>query len=131
MGERKQLHLGREQRGKLFEFESPIITNWDKAEPRAGSLGQQLPGHKIAVMLHDGQENQVAFANKPSAPRLGNAINALSSPPCENDFVWTRRADVFWLPLPRIFVSFRRARAQCMQTSMHICVFVLVKIPQR
>src|SRR6266498_5403234 len=119
MGERKQLHLGREQRGNLFEFESPIITNWDKTEPRAGSLGQQLPRHKVAVVLHHRQENYVAFPNKFSAPCLRYEINALSRSTGEHDLICPRRTDVFCNAVPRFFVSFGRARAQRVRSEEH------------
>ena len=38
MGESEEFHLRSEQGGQLFQFEGPIITNGDKAEPRTCSF---------------------------------------------------------------------------------------------
>ena len=92
---------------------------------------QQLPRHEVAVMLHFGEQDHVARAKKFSAPRLRDEIDALGRAAGEDDLVGARRADVVRDALPRVFVSFRRARAQLVQAAMHIGVVVLVVIPQR
>src|SRR5205823_13363506 len=112
-------------------FESPIIKHGHEAEPRSGSFGQQLPRHKVAVVLHSRQENHVSFANKSSAPRLRHEIDAFSGATREDNFVSARSADVICHALSRVFVGFRRARAQCVQSAMDISVFMLIKIPNR
>ena len=78
-------------------------------------------------MLHFRQENDVSFANKFSAPCLSHQIDALSGPTREDDFICARRADVFCNTPPRLFVSLGRARAQSMQSTMDICIVMLIK----
>src|SRR5205823_1118165 len=65
------------------------------------------------------------------APGLRHKIDALGRPAREDDFLSTRRADVLRDALPRLFVSFRRARTQRVQAAMHIGIVVLVKITKR
>src|SRR5213593_292016 len=83
------------------------------------------------MVLHHRQENHAAFANKFSAPRLGNEVNALRRSPRENDFVSVRCADVSCNALACLFVSLRRARTQGVQSPMNIGVLVFVKILKR
>ena len=78
------------------------------------------------MVLHFRQENDVAFANKFSAPCLGHQINALGGPAREYDFFGARRADVFRNTPPRVLISFCRARAQSVQATMNICILMLV-----
>src|SRR5437868_1642507 len=82
-------------------------------------------------MLHSRQENHVSLANEFSAPRLGHEIDAFSGATREDNFVSARSADVICHALSRVFVGFRRARAQCVQSAMDISVFMLIKIPKR
>ena len=126
----KQLHLGREQRRQLLELESPIITNWNKAKPRTCSFRQQLPWHQVAMVLHHSQQDYVACAKKFSTPRLCDQIDTFGGPAGEDDLVCVRRANVISHSLPRVFVSFRRARAERVQSTMDIRVVVLVKVPK-
>ena len=82
-------------------------------------------------MLHHSQKNHVSFTDKFFAPGLRHKIDALGRPAREDDFLSTRRADVLRDALPRLFVSFRRARTQRVQAAMHIGIVVLVKITKR
>src|SRR5205814_7421563 len=58
-------------------------------------------------------------------------IYAFGSSTGENYFVGSGGAQVVRYPLSRFFVGCRRARAQFMETTMHIGVFVLVVISKR
>ena len=82
-------------------------------------------------MLHFREQDDIPFANKFPAPRLRDEIDAFSGSAREHDLVSARSADVFGDALARFFVSFRRARAQHMQSAMDICVFVFVVTPKR
>src|SRR5438034_11781444 len=82
-------------------------------------------------MFHFREEDHISFTNKFSAPCLGYKIDAFRGSAREHDLVSACRADVFRDALARFFVSFRRARAQRMQATMHICVLVLVITPKR
>src|SRR2546423_8006039 len=111
MREGKQLYFRSEQRRKLLEVESSVVKNRNEPESRTCAFRQQLPWNPIAMMFHDGQKNYVAFANEFPAPCLRHKINALSRAAREDDFVRASRADVIRDALPRVFVSFGRARA--------------------
>src|SRR5437867_359481 len=82
-------------------------------------------------MLHYRQQNHISFANKFSAPSLRHKIDALGGSTREHDFVSACSADVFCNAPSRFFISFRRARAQRVQSAMHIRVFVFVIAPKR
>src|SRR4029077_456515 len=69
--------------------------------------------------------------NKFSAPCLSDKIDALGGSTREDDLVRAHGADVIRNTLPRVFVSFRRARTQCVQSAMNVGVLVLIKIPKR
>ena len=131
MGESEQLHLRREQLRKLIERERAILAHRHEAQPRAGSFRQQLPRHEVAVMLHLGEQNHVAGAEKFSAPRLRHQVDALGRSAGENDLVRTRRAQIIGDALPRALVGLGRARAQFVQAAMHVGVVVLVIMPER
>ena len=62
---------------------------------------------------------------------MGNEIDAFSGSAREDDFVSAGRADVFGDALARFFVGFGRARAQRVQSAMHICILVFVVTPKR
>src|SRR5437867_11639293 len=81
-------------------------------------------------MLHDSQQDHVSCANKFSAPRLSDKVDTLGRSASENDFVRAHGADVIRYALARFFVSFRCARAQCVQAAMNIRVLMLIKIPK-
>src|SRR5947199_8392726 len=82
-------------------------------------------------MLHHGEKNHVSFAYKLLGPSLSDEIDALSRSPRENNFLSACGADVIRDPLTRFFVSFGRARAQRVQSAMHVGIVVLVEFPQR
>ena len=79
-------------------------------------------------MLHLGQQNHVAGAEKFSTPSLSDQIDALSRAAGEDDFIRAFCSDEISHPLPRFFVMLGRPRAQRVQAAMHIGVFVFVII---
>lgn len=82
-------------------------------------------------MLHLREQNHIVRAEKFSAPRLRHQVNAFRRPARKDDLVRARRPHVSCNSRPRCFVSLRRARAQLVQTSMHIRVVVFVIGTQR
>src|SRR5438046_4771268 len=83
------------------------------------------------MMFHHRQEDHISVANKFSAPRLRYEVNALSRSPREDDFITACGPDVFRDTPSCFFVSFRGARAQRVQSAMHVGVFMLVIAPER
>src|ERR1700736_1218790 len=82
-------------------------------------------------MRHFREKDHIPFAKKFLAPRLCHQINAFRGSACEHDLIATRSAKVVRHTLARFFVGFRRARAQLMQPTMYIRIFMLVIMPQR
>ena len=82
-------------------------------------------------MLHFRQQDDVTCAQKFSAPRLRDQINALGRAARENNLLGGGRAEIGGDALPRCFVSLRRPRAQLVQTAMHIGIVVFIVIPER
>src|ERR1700731_394238 len=82
-------------------------------------------------MLHFGKEDRVTRAKEFPTPRLRHEIDAFGGSAREDDLISRGGAEVARDTLPRFFVSFRRARAQLMKTTMHIRVFVLVVMAKR
>src|SRR5438874_10579124 len=130
MRESKQFYFRGEQRRKWAEIESSVIADANKAQPRAGSLGQQLPRYEVTVMLHFCEEDHISFTDKFSAPRLRHEIYTFRGSAREDDFISANSADIVSDTLARFFISFGRARAQLVQSAMHICVFVFVVPPK-
>ena len=79
---------------KLIKRQRAIFVHRQETKARAGSFRQELPRHKIAVMLHFGEKNHVSGAKKFSAPSLRNEVDAFSRPPGEHDFVRARRVEI-------------------------------------
>ena len=127
----KSFTSGVSSSAKLLERERAIVAHRHEAQPRAGSLREQLPRHEIAVVLHLGEQDDVAGAEKFSAPRLRHEIDALRRPAREDDLVRARRAEVVAPRLPRALVRLGRARTQLVQAAMHVGVVVLVVVAQR
>ena len=109
MGEGEQFHLRREQLRKLIERERAILAHRHEAQSRADSFRQELPRHEVAVMLHLGEQNHVACAEKFLAPRLRHEVDALGRPAGEDDFVRARRAEIVGDALSR---TLRRPRSR-------------------
>src|SRR5437588_9223322 len=87
VGEGKHFHFRSKQRRKFFERESTIVANRNEPQLRANALSQQLPRNKVAVVLHFGEQDCVAGAEKFSAPRLRDQIDAFGSAAGEYDLV--------------------------------------------
>ena len=126
LSEGKHFHFGRKQRRKFFEREGAVVANRNEPQLRANSFAEQLPGHKVAVVLHLGEQNHVTGAETFSAPSLRDQINALSCAAGEYDLVRARRADEISHALPGFFVMLGRAHTQCVQAAMHVGVFMFV-----
>src|SRR5436190_14913343 len=126
MGECEQLHFRREQLIELFESERAVVAHRSEAKTRADPFCQNLPRHEVAMVLHLGEQNNVARPDKLSAPCLRNEVDTLRSPASEHDLIRARRADVLRDACPSRFVGLSRARAQLAESAMNIRVVGLV-----
>jgi hypothetical protein len=116
---------------ELIEREEAVLPHRQEPQSRASSLSDQLPRHEIAVMLHLAEQNHVACAQECSAPRLRDEVDALARATREHNLVRRGSAEIARHARPRAFVSFRCARTQLVQTSMHVRVVMFVVVPER
>src|ERR1051325_2954659 len=128
MCEGEKFDFGCEQRRKLVNIKSSVVTHWQKAKARTFAFCQELPWHQITMMLHDRQKNYVTFANELFTPGLRHQVDTFGGAAREDDILRSCRTDVLSDAQPRVFVSVRRTPAQCVQSAMNICVIVFVKI---
>ena len=95
------------------------------------SLSQQKPRHKIAVVLHFGQQNLVSGLQKLAAPGVRHQIHPLRSAPGEHHFLRSPCPKVARHLFPRPLIGRCGSVAQLVQTPVHIGVIVLVVPHQR
>ena len=72
---REQLHLLRQQRIELGQVEHAFVAgDGQVGELRAGALGEQLPRHEVAVVLHLREQDHVAGFEIFRAPGLATRL---------------------------------------------------------
>ena len=124
---REELHLGREQGIQLAQVEQAFVaSDGDVAELRAGALGEHLPRHDVAVVLHLGEQDDVAGLDELPAPRVGDEVDAFGGAACEDDFLRAAGVEELPRPLPRRLEGIRRAVAQLVDATVHIRIVSLV-----
>src|SRR5215212_5205584 len=107
MREGKELHLFAEEGIELLQRQRAVFLHRHKAQTRAAAYRQQLPWHQVAMVLHLGEQNDIALVDELPAPRLRHEIDALSGSAREDDLFGTRRANIIRHPLACAFVSVR------------------------
>ena len=71
VGQGEELDLSGEEFVEAAKVEQPNVPgDRQEGEPSAGALGQQLPGDDVAVVLHLGEQEDVAGAQVLGAPGL-------------------------------------------------------------
>ena len=96
------------------------------SELRAGALGQQLPRHDVAVVLHLGEQDHVAGLDVLRAPGLRDEVDALGGAAREDDFVGAAGVDEFRGARAGGFEGGGGAVAQLVDAAMDVGVVVLV-----
>ena len=127
MDHREELHLGREQRLELVQVEQAFVAgDGDVAELRAGALGEHLPRHDVAVVLHLGEEDDIAGLHEGVAPGVGDQVDALGGAAREDDFLGAAGVEEFPRPLSRRLEGIRGTVAQLVDAAVDIGVVALV-----
>ena len=85
MGEGKE--LGAVEPGiEVGEVEQSVVAgDGDELEPGTGALGKELPRDKVTVVLHLGEQDDVALGKVVRAPCGGNEVDGLGGATSEND----------------------------------------------
>jgi len=93
---RQQLHVAGEELVEPAEIKQTAVTvDREESELRAGALGQELPRHDVAVVLHLGEQDFVAALDELGAPRRGDEVDPLGGAAGEDDFVGAAGVEEF------------------------------------
>ena len=76
---------------EIIEVEGAVGVQFDAFDDRAGALAGLIPRHGVAVVLHPGGENLVAFLQIGPRPGIGNEVDGLGRAAGENDVLGRRR----------------------------------------
>jgi len=91
MGERSDTCATVESSLPGFQVQFAIFGQTDEVQFDIFPLGNDLPGHKVGVVLHDGEHNFVSLG-KAVREAMGNEIDAFGSAANKDEFVRTRQA---------------------------------------
>ena len=116
----------RELTAQVFKIKGAMFGHTDMTEHTSSALGQQLPRHKIAVMLHHGEEHLVARLEIGIAPGAGYKIDRLAGISGENDLAGTSRCNKTSRDQSCAFKRLCGTGAELMGPAMHIGVVVAV-----
>ena len=98
-----------------------VVQQGNEAELRAGSLGQHLPGHQIAVVLQRADHQGVPRLEE-GAEAVGHQVDAFGGATRPEDFVGVGRIEVHAELLARGFKGVRGALAQGVHAAVYVGV---------
>ncbi len=101
------------------------------AQHTAGAIGQQLPGHQVAVVLHHREQHLITGAQVRLTPAAGHQVDRLAGVAGEHDLVGVRCTNEGRRLSAGSFKAFRGAGAQLVRAAMHVGVVVVVVMLQR
>ena len=91
--ERDELRLELEEDLEDIEAEQAIVGDRDELEIRVLLLDQELPRDEVSVMLHLGQDDDIATGDVLAAPRIRHEVDRLGRVAGEHDLVPIRGVD--------------------------------------
>ena len=77
----------------MREVEQAFIRNLNEAKRCPGALGEHLPRDEVAVMLHHGKDDFIAFTDVRAAPAICDEIDSLRCVPREDNLARPLRVD--------------------------------------
>ena len=102
-----------------------------EVQEQAVALGEQLPGHEVAVVLHHRQDDLVARPEVRGAPGVGHEVDGLGRAAREDDLLAPRRAHELLDLGACALVAFRRAVREEVRPAVHVRVRLEVVVVQR
>ncbi len=102
-----------------------------KAQHRPGALGNQLPGHQVAVVLHHREHDLVTRPEIGHPPTVGHQINRFAGIAGKDNFAITRGINKTGNLGARRFVGIGCLLAKGMRTPMHIGIRGMVVLLHR
>ena len=127
MGDRHHLRARREGALEFVHAEVALLIDADPFQHRALALPQEMPGHDVGVMLHDGEDDLVPLADG-LTQRGRHKVQGLGRRPREDDLVGGGGVEEGAGLLARALESLGRGVGEIVQAAMDIRVFVLVGI---
>ena len=125
------------QPGALVQLADPIVNIQlaalcysGMAKNTAGALGKQLPGDKIAVVLHQGEQYLVAFPQKGVPPAAGHQIDRLAGVAGINNLAGTGGTDETGNRLPSPLKGLGGPHTQLVGPPVHVGVVVAVVVAE-
>ena len=91
--ERDQLGLEAQEDLEDVEAEDAVVGDRDELEIAVALLDEELPRDEVGVVLHLGQDDDVAAIDVAPAPRVGDEVDRLGRVAGEDDLVAVRRVD--------------------------------------
>jgi hypothetical protein len=130
-------HLGAlvHQQLEVGEVEPAVVGQRDPAQRGAGALAEHLPRHQVGVVLHLGDADLVAGADREAAARggvaegVGHQVVGLGGVLGEHHLVAVRRADEAGDGVAGRLVAVGRLLAQRVHAAVHVAVVLLHEAP--
>mmetsp|Transcript_53254 Transcript_53254/g.167394 ORF Transcript_53254/g.167394 Transcript_53254/m.167394 type:complete len:214 (-) Transcript_53254:239-880(-) len=116
-----------EQTLKLSAVQNPFRRYADEAELCADRLSELLPGHKVGVVLHDGEDDLIACSHVGGAPAASHEVDGLGSVPREDDLHGIGRANEPSHLLAGPLKGLSRADGERVHAAVDITVVLAVK----
>ena len=128
MGERDELRLEPQQDLEDVEAEDAVVGDRDELEVAVLLLDEELPRDEVGVVLHLGQDDRVAAADVPPAPRVGDEVDRLGRVAGEDDLVAVGRVDEPRDPRPGLLVRGGRLLADRVDPAVDVGVVLAVVV---
>ena len=126
MGEGQQAHIGRHLAVHRVEIEFAVGRDVGHADDGAATFGDQLPWHDVGVVLHAGQQDHIALAQRRQGMAVGDQVDRLGRAGREHQFVGAH-VDEGGQSCPCSFVGIGRFHAQRMHGARHIGIVLAIE----
>src|SRR5579872_701383 len=130
MGDRDDLRPIRQHAFEAFERQRSVVGDLDPFHHRAFAFAMEMPRHNIRMVLHDGQDDFIAFMDMVETETRRHEIDRLGRVTREDDLLMRRSIQETPHTLARRLVTFRRGISEIMQAAVHVGIFMLIGLAQ-
>ena len=121
-----ELRAGVESRLEGLDVERAVLAHLHPLQHRALALAQEVPGHHVGMMLHDGEDDLVAFPDPLKADAVRHEIDRFGRRTSEDDLVLARGVQEDTDAFASVLKAFRRGVRKIVQPAMDVRIFGLV-----
>ena len=107
-----------------LERQVALLVDVDPLQHRPAPLAQEVPGHDVGVVLHDGEHDLVALVEALAECR-GDQVDRLGRRFGEDDLVRRARVEEAAHQFARAFIRIGRSIGEVMQPAMHVGIFAV------